>query len=279
MEISVQQVDTVKNWFSAYVERFKHGSETAIENTILKENHSRRVCAEILAIGRSLSLSPHALHLAELTALLHDVGRFEQYRRYGTFVDAKSVNHAGLSVEIVQSHKVLEHIDEALRNLILRVIACHNRACLPEDGTEAFLFFAKLLRDADKLDIFRVVTDYYIQSENHRNKAIELDLPDTDGFSDEVYQNLMHRRAVDIRHLKNLNDFKLLQVGWIFDINFTASFTAVRARRYLEKIETALPASDKLQKMFEMARSHIRARITEGDGSHRIPALDGLFKA
>jgi len=277
IQLSSQQVDVIKNWFFAYVEDFKHGPETAVENMVLKENHTCRVCAEILAIGQSLSLSPDALRLAELTALLHDLGRFEQYRRYGTFVDARSVNHAGLSVEVAKSHKILEPLNEDLQNLILRVIACHNRASLPEDGSGAFLFFARLLRDADKLDIFKVVTDYYTRTGNHRNTAIELDLPDTDGFSDEVFASLMDHRIVDIRHLKNFNDFKLFQVGWIFDINFTAAFSAVRSRQYLKKIEAALPASKRLKAMFEMIRNIVTARIAKGDPPEMISDLDGIF--
>lgn len=275
--VSAEQVNAIKHWFDVYVDDFKHGPEAAVENTLLKEGHTRRVCEEILAIGRSLCLPPNALRLAELTALLHDVGRFEQYRRYGTFVDARSVNHAGLSVAVAKEHKVMDALNEGLQNLVLKVVACHNQARLPEDIGGALLFFAKLLRDADKLDIYRVVTDYYTRTGNHRNTAIELDLPDSDGFSDEVFSNLMDHQIVDIRHLKNFNDFKLLQVGWIFDINFAAAFSAVRSRQYLEKIERALPESERLKTMFEMAGNYINARIGEGDSPGQVPDLDWLF--
>jgi hypothetical protein len=73
-----------------------------------------------------------------------------------------------------------------LYNLLLSVILYHNRAELPEDETEGCLFFAKLLRDADKLDIWRVVTDYYHNKNGHQNSSIELDLPDIPEISDEV---------------------------------------------------------------------------------------------
>jgi hypothetical protein len=113
------------------------------------------------------------------------------------------------------------------------------------------LFFTKLLRDADKLDIWRVVTDYYHRKNDRRNGAIELDLPNTPGFSEEVYQDLMNRRIVDINHVKNLNDFKLLQIGWIFDINFDTTMQAIKSRRYLELIRDVLPKSEKIQLIFE----------------------------
>jgi len=96
-----------------------------------------------------------------------------------------------------------------------------------------------------------VVTDYYHQKNGKRNGAIELDLPDTPGFSEEVYQDLMNKRIVDIKHVKNLNDFKLLQIGWIFDINFNITMEAIKSRRYLEMIRDVLPKSEKIQLIFE----------------------------
>ena len=45
------------------------------------------------------------MRIAEAVALLHDVGRFEQYKRYGTFNDRKSVNHAALGVEIMKKNR------------------------------------------------------------------------------------------------------------------------------------------------------------------------------
>ena len=103
-------------------------------------------------------------------------------------------------------------------------------------------FCTRLLRDADKLDIWKVVIDYYYDGNGDRNDAISLGFPDTPGISEGVYHDLMHRHIVDIQHLHNLNDFKLLQIGWIYDINFVPALHAVRERRYLEQIRTTLPA-------------------------------------
>ena len=60
---------------------------------MLKEKHSLRVCNEILNIGKNHNLTDNNLRLAEAMALFHDIGRFEQYTRYQTFVDKKSENH------------------------------------------------------------------------------------------------------------------------------------------------------------------------------------------
>jgi putative nucleotidyltransferase with HDIG domain len=263
--INAGQVETVKKWFSNYVQNFKHGNQTTTENTILKENHSIRVAGEILHIGKSLELNPDELNLAEITALLHDIGRFEQYARFKTFVDGKSVNHALLGVEILTEKKVLNDFSEPIKNLILRIISYHNRASLPDDEMETCLFFTKLLRDADKLDIYRVVTGYYRQKAGQRNKALELDLPDTPEFSDKIIEILTNHQIVNIKHVKTLNDFKLLQAGWIFDINFDATFSAVRSRGYLDMIFETLPDSEELHKIFKLIQVYLTQKIEKAN--------------
>ena len=257
IKISDQCVEKSRKWFFSYVQNFKQGNTALTENTLIKENHTIRVCNEILKIGSSLDLNSDELNLAEITALFHDVGRFEQYARYQTFVDSKSENHALLSVKILESKGIFNGFDEPLKNLICRIIKYHNRATLPDDENKTCLFFSKLLRDADKLDIWRVVINYYHQNNSRRNSALELDLPDTAGFSDKVYQDLINKQIVDIIHVKNLNDFKLLQVGWIFDINFNATLEAIASRHYLDMIQAVLPETKEIQDIFHMIQTYL----------------------
>ncbi|MEA1885975.1 MAG: HD domain-containing protein [Bacteroidota bacterium] len=245
-----EQIANIKNWFSGYVDTFKEGDPEMQENIKLKEDHTRRVCREILKIGKKLGLNDDELRLAEIIALLHDVGRFEQYARYGTFKDGKSENHAELGIRILEEKGILKHFDDTIQYLIIRSIRYHNRASLPTDENETCLFYSKLLRDADKLDIWKVVTDYYHRKDGKKNTALELELPDTPGISREVYNDLLNKRAVKTKNIHNLNDFKLLQAGWIFDINFKPSLDMAKERHYLEKIRTALPESNEIDEVY-----------------------------
>ena len=259
--INQETVSTLKTWFSDYVETFRSGDQERDRNIDLKDEHTRRVCTEILDIGRSLRLNLENLFLAELTALFHDVGRFEQYARYGTFSDHKSEDHAKLGVKILQKYDVLKGLDPSRRELILKVISYHNRVEIPEGETEACVFFAKLLRDADKLDIWRVVTDYYRQVDGPRNGTIELGLPDGPEISDEVCADLKAGRIVRMRSMKTLNDFKLLQMAWIYDVNFPRTFEILRERGYMEMIRDALPQSEKVSEIYATIRSYLEERI------------------
>ena len=161
----------MKTWFFNYVQTFKHGDKNFQENIALKEKHTIQVCNEILSIGKKLGLRKNKLCFAEIIALLHDVGRFEQFARYKTFVDRKSEDHALLGIKILKTYGVLNEFDESLKSLIYQTIMYHNWKALPQKETETCLFYTKLLRDADKLDIWRVVTDYYNQNNGFTKKT------------------------------------------------------------------------------------------------------------
>jgi len=250
--IRKERLTELKDWFIKYVHTFK-SNEPEIQYIIdLKEKHTMRVCNEILNIGKQLNLNNNELRLAEIIALLHDVGRFEQYVRYRTFMDRNSENHAELSIQILEEFSVLESFENNIKDIILRAVRYHNRASLPSKISETCLFYAKLIRDADKLDIWKVVTDYYYRIDPKKNRAIELDLPDTPGFSEEVLQDLINKKIVDMKHIKNLNDFKLLQAGWVFDINFQPTLDCIKKRHYLEMIRGVLPESKKIDNIFDL---------------------------
>ncbi|MDK2848852.1 MAG: hypothetical protein PWP34_2205 [Desulfuromonadales bacterium] len=57
-------------------------------------------------------------------------------------------------------------------------------------------------------------------------------------------------RIVDIRHVQNLNDLKLLQVGWVFDLNFPPSYRRLRDQGYLDIIRASLPATETVNRIF-----------------------------
>lgn len=97
-----------------------------------------------------------------------------------------------------------------------------------------------MLRDADKLDIWRVVTDYYKAAAANRNPAIELDRPNLLRISDNICISLLQGKPADLEDVTTLNDLKLLQMGWVYDLNFPRSFRLLSERGYLETIRDAI---------------------------------------
>jgi len=251
-------------WFEKYVKGFASDDPEIKENVDLKKNHSLRVRNTIRDIGNSISLNKENMYVAEACALLHDIGRFEQHRIYGTFSDSKSENHAALGVRIIREHNLLENFAPAARKIIIRSVGCHNMSSIPEKNNGDWILFLKLLRDADKIDILYVVTEYYKNSESGSNKALELHLPDTENISGAVYTSLAKGRIALAENLRSLNDFKLYQMGWVYDLNFVRSLQIVREREYLEKIRSALPkSSGEADKIYQFTNSYLENTLRE----------------
>lgn len=256
-------VQNLRTWFDQYVTSFKSGDPAYDQSIVLKDEHTRRVCDEIIYIGKGLGLPENDLRFAEVIALFHDVGRFEQYARYRTFNDRESVNHAELGVQILRERRVLDVVEEAERDLIMRAVAYHNRAALPQDETERCLLFSRMVRDADKLDIWRVFLDYFAQKDEKADPTVVHFLPDTPGFSTNICKDLLNRKYVSYSDIKNLNDFKLLQIGWVYDLNFGPSFRRLGERGYVKKYREFLPESKEIDEVFAVAESYLRKKERE----------------
>lgn len=270
-QVTESNLENLKQWFSRYVQSF-YSPDPVVQQTMeLKEKHSLSVCNEILNIGKKLILSDNNLRIAEAMALFHDIGRFEQFTRYKTFVDKKSENHGELGVKLLQQEKALADLNEDTQDLILKVISYHNRLSVPENESPACIYFSKLLRDADKLDIFNLVSNYYHLSNSERSAAVELDLPDTPTVSDEVMIGLYDGRIIGMQHLRSLNDFKLLQMAWIYDINYQPTFQMIHERGYLKKIRDALPASEKIDQIYYRLLHHLKKCSEFSDLNHLSP--------
>ena len=101
--------------------------------------------------------------LAWLLGLLHDIGRFEQVRRWGTFDDGKSVGHAQLGTQILfagaegDAPLVRSFVaSDAEDDLIRTAVGLHSAWRLPDDLDGRTRCFCEVLRDADKVDILKV---------------------------------------------------------------------------------------------------------------------------
>ena len=255
--VAESDLANLKQWFSRYVQSF-YSSDPSIQKVlVLKEKHSLRVCNEILNIGKKLDLSNNSLRIAEIMALFHDVGRFEQFTRHQTFVDRKSENHAELGVRVLQQEQALAALDADTRGLILKAISYHNRLSVPEDESHRCIYFSKLLRDADKVDILNLFSIYYHTGLEERSATVELDLPDTPDFSEAVLTSLQNRNMISMHQLQSLNDFKLLQMAWVYDINFPPALQMIYERDYLKKIRDTLPASEKIDQAYSRLVSYL----------------------
>ncbi|SMC66144.1 hypothetical protein SAMN02746065_106185 [Desulfocicer vacuolatum DSM 3385] len=237
----------LKQFFLAYADQYIERSRDP-EPLVLKKDHTLRVCTEILALGKSLGLDENGMMLAETMALFHDLGRFEQYETYRTFLDHQSENHARLSLREIDAHGILAPLSSEEQHLIKQAIAFHNAADLPRLEDDRLLFFMGLLRDADKLDIWRVVIENYTNPRPGSQRAVNLGLVDDHGFSSRAVDAILAGTFVKSACIKRLNDLKLMQISWLFDLNFPQSVLWVKESKYIEKIAATLPDDARVSK-------------------------------
>ncbi len=260
-----EQLEKFRVWFDDYVGGFYGNDEFINANIKLKEAHSRRTCEEMLYLAEELGLGDNNRRIAEVIALLHDIGRFEQFVKYGTYNDPRSVNHCLLGIEVLRQTKALGAVESEEKELIEKAIEYHGLKELPDGLDGECLLFSKLIRDADKLDVFYVVTEYYKQyRDNPEEFKLELELPDEQGYSAETVKEILCGRRIDYRGLRTLNDMKLCQLAWVYDVNFAATLKRIKQRRLLEKIFDFLPETEDINKVRTKIFGYVDSKIEQG---------------
>ncbi|MCF8011926.1 MAG: HD domain-containing protein [Clostridiales bacterium] len=252
-----EELQYYHNWFASYVKDFYTGNSKTDTAIKLKEEHTYRVCSNINDIGKSLDLAAKDLHMAEAIALFHDIGRFRQFFHYGTYNDARSEDHGELGKQVLDETGILSYLAEDKQEIILEAVRHHNKRCLPESLPDKTLLFLKMVRDADKIDIFEVFCRYYSNSSSELDGILEIGLPDTPGYSKILIKNLLQEQICNFEDVKNSNDKKLLQLSWIYDLNFNFALQEIARRGHIEKLIKTLPDTKEIQEVYSCLQNYI----------------------
>lgn len=243
----------LEQWFAVFVDGFADLDPEGLRNIRLKEEHTHRVVTCMREIAAGEELDPSQTLLALAIALLHDVGRFPQYRRWRTFRDSESDNHARLSLEVIRDEQLLAGLPQEEQLLIEEAVRFHNLLELPSPVTSPTDCYIRLIRDADKLDIWWVFLEYYRQPEHERASAVGLGFPDLPEVTPACLDALAAGTIVRLDQARFLNDFKLLQISWVYDLNFESTRRLLRERGYLEQLAATLPDSQQVQDAVQRA--------------------------
>ena len=230
--------------YDEYVDTFREADGQLPVMMRLKRVHTGFVVknAEAIADGEGFTAEEREVSLA--AALLHDTGRYEQLKRYNTFKDSDSVDHAVFSHDIVAEKGWLAAVcvDPATADAILKAVLYHNRRDLPpelagEDLPSDLALLrdvAHTVRDADKLDIFRVLEDQIATTDWRHDAKAFWNLPTTAAPNPVVAEAIREGRPVDYQNIKSLADFVLIQVGWMVSgLEYATSRRLCAARGHL----------------------------------------------
>lgn len=245
----------VINAFAEYVRNY----DPSDEKIKLKINHTYRVAGLCQRIAESLGLSEPDVDIAWLLGMLHDIGRFEQIRRFGTFNDVQSVDHAEFGADLLFKEGLIrkfaegyyeecelarsgnEEAEQMIKNnehhnkdtgLLEMAIRQHNKYRVKEDLTERQRMFCDILRDADKVDIFKVNADipmeiiYDVTTEELKNGIITKEVLES-FYKKETVLKSVRRSAVD--HIVG-------HISLLFELVYKESYRQAKEQGYVYKL-------------------------------------------
>lgn len=219
--------------YQSYVDTFRDAEGVLGDMLELKLQHTLRVVsnAQLIADGEGFAGDERVAALD--AALLHDTGRYEQLTRFNSFNDATTIDHAVLSHDLVKKFGWLD--GRADRQSILDAVLFHNRKDLPEGLDRVTKTAAQTVRDADKLDIFRVLENLVATTDWRTDSRAFWNLPVDREANPRVVATIRAGEAVNYSDIMSLADFVLIQVGWMINgLYYPISRRLARERGHLE---------------------------------------------
>ena len=164
------------------------------DKVLLKIHHSLRVENLCRDIAEKTGLSSSSIDLSGKCGLLHDIGRFEQWRKYGTYNDSKSTDHGDLGASILKNNSLISKFTAEDQETIINTAKYHNKYSVPFDLNERNGLFVHMTRDADKLDIFYLSSLNELHVNTHDSK-----------ISEKAYDLIMNNQNILSFYLKKLS--------------------------------------------------------------------------
>lgn len=201
----------------------------------LKIAHTYRVADNCEKIAGSIGLSGDDADFAWLSGMLHDIGRFEQVRRYNTFIDSESVDHAEFGADLLfgKEHLAPDYYDErSYDDMLETVIRQHNKYRMDPAVTGRMLTFCNILRDADKVDILRVNVETPMEEIYNVSEEELL----TSGVSEKVMVQVREHRAVNRDVMVSPAEHLIGHIALAFELVYPKSWELARQQGYLYKM-------------------------------------------
>lgn len=237
--------------FKKYLENFDANNEAIA----VKVSHSYHVADLAGKLGKRMELSEEEIALGKIIGLLHDIGRFLQYKRTQIYSDiATNLDHALLATEYLFKENHIEDfkIPKEFHCIIEKAIFNHNKLKIEENLNELELFFSKFLRDVDKIDILRQQATGRIGPDCFNSK-----------LSEKVKEQFFKHSLIDEKEIKNDSDTITVEIAYIFDINFKESFELLRDTDNLELYLSMIEVERGFESDFEEIKSEIRKFLEE----------------
>lgn len=251
---------TAKHYFKDYVSNY----DSNVPRINLKIVHTYHVAENARKIAKMLNLSDEEQDLAELIGLLHDIGRFEQVRIYGSFADETTIDHANKGVEVLfQEGQIRNFIeDNQYDKIIEKAVRNHNKFEMEKGLTEKQNLHCKIIRDADKMDIFRAFLAEKLEDMVHmKTTDVSKEI-----LSPEFFEEFQKEKLILFSSCKTNMDFLVAIIAFIYELNFKESLKIIKENDYINQLVKKINAQDKytkekLDEIADIAMKYIDRKI------------------
>ena len=200
-----------------------------------KYDHTFRVVAIARKIVADIDIDENTKKLALIASLLHDISRFKQWSEYKTYNDETSFDHGNMSYEILKENNYIEKYvsDKKEQDIILNAVAKHNKRYLESVNDIEYDFVARVVRDADKIDILK--TQYIgINDPHYRITHADGEVFETI-ITDALIDDILRHEPSKNENVKTYFDGVIRSLGFLFDINFKKTFEIVKEDKIIEQ--------------------------------------------
>ena len=253
-------IEHAKKTFERYLDQYDREDD----KIKLKIVHTYGVVRCMNQITKKMGLSKEERKLAELIALLHDIGRFEQLKRFGSF-EPGLMDHAAYGAEILfEEGMIREFIEDSRYDEIIRMaIEKHSAYKLIGISDPCALLHAKLIRDADKLDNCRVKLEDAVET----MLDVSAEEVGKQQISPEVLAQVYQKTSIDNKTRNTKMDYWVSYVAYFFDINFPETLEIIQEHQYVDRIIRRIPYSNidtakKMRQIGDFVNEYIKGRIS-----------------
>ena len=225
-----------------------------LEETALKRKyeHSYRVVHQADEIAYTLKLDEEDSYLACLIALLHDIGRFSQWKEYHTYNDLDSIDHATLGNKKLFEDNLIKKfkLDKKDYEIVRTAIENHNKFSINEkELSEKEILHSKIVRDADKIDILY---------EFSNPKLLDLNGENNDEVNDKIKEDFYNHKPIDRKIIKNKNENVIMLIALVYDLYFDYSKKTVLEKEYLDRMLERLKNKKLFKSYIEEAKKYLK---------------------
>lgn len=226
-----------------------------------KYKHSYRVMAHADCLSTCLDLSKKDIELAKIIGLYHDIGRFEEDKRFDSFGVHKDFDHGDYGKDVLLKENLIKDIPtkEKYYKLIAKAVEEHNKYDIEKGLDKKTLMHCKIIRDADKIDILRSASKDMLTEKALNKKAKAKDI--SESVKEEFYNNVQIKKRKKSSHSDSNKIISFLAL--IYDINYTYSLEYLYKNKILDNFYNLLEDKKGYKKYFDYINDYLIRRIKD----------------